>query len=98
LDLASDLESKLPEKLDVDKFHPYHFAPDNRGRTPSLTIFMQQEIDRFNKLLSVIIDTLTQLKKGIKGLVVMSEDLEKMYRSFLNNQVSWNSPDAYTQL
>jgi len=73
--------------MDADKFSEYLFAPDARGRTKSLTIFMQQEIDRFNRLLEVIRETLSQLKKGIRGLVVMSEDLEKMYHSFLNNQV-----------
>lgn len=98
-ELAEDLEGKLPENLDHDKTHPYLFQPDERGRTQSLTIFLQQEIDRFNKLLNRIRDTLAQLKKGIKGLIVMSEDLEKMYFAFLNNQIPdiWK-PVSYPSL
>ncbi|OXA50744.1 Dynein heavy chain 6, axonemal [Folsomia candida] len=98
-ELAEEIESKLPEKLDLDKSSEYLFLPDERGRTASLTIFIQQEIERFNKLLAVIKDSLVQLKKGIRGLVVMSEDLEKMYQAFLNNQVPdlWK-PKSYGSL
>ena len=32
-------------------------------------------------------NSLKQIQKAIKGLVVMSEVLEKVYTSFLNNQV-----------
>lgn len=46
LELADEIESKLPAKLDLDKTAKYLFNPDERGRTGSLTIFMQQEIER----------------------------------------------------
>ena len=43
-------------------------------------------------LLSVTTQSsLRQIQKAIKGLVVMSEQLEKVYTSFLNNQVSHTS-------
>ena len=32
-------------------------------------------------------NSLRQIQKAIKGFVVMSEQLEKVYTSFLNNQV-----------
>lgn len=36
---------------------------------------------------SPVQNSLKQIQKAIKGLVVMSEVLEKVYTSFLNNQV-----------
>ena len=54
---------------------------------PSLSIVLKQEIDRFNRLLRVMKSSLVSLSKAIKGLVVMSGELELMYNSFLNNQV-----------
>jgi dynein heavy chain len=44
-------------------------------------------ISRFNRLASKISASLGELQKAIKGLVVMSAELEAMYNSMLNNQV-----------
>ena len=46
-----------------------------------------QEVDRYNILLKLIHSSMDNLKKAIKGLVVMSEALEEVYVSFTNNQV-----------
>ena len=46
-----------------------------------------QECERFNKLLKRMLLTLIELQKAIKGLVVMSAELESMYNNLLNNQV-----------
>lgn len=53
----------------------------------SLGVFVGQEIDRFNKLLSVMKSTLINLDKAIEGTVVMSMELEQMFNNFLNNKV-----------
>jgi dynein heavy chain len=55
-----------------------------------LATFLGQEIVRFNKLLQVMKRTLEGLRKAIKGVVVMSNELDKMYTSMLNNQVPEN--------
>lgn len=44
-------------------------------------------MERFNKLIIVINSSLEQLQKAIKGEIVMSQDLDNMYTSFLNSQV-----------
>lgn len=44
-------------------------------------------MERFNKLITVIHGSLDNLRKAIKGFAVMSEDLDKMYTSMLNNKV-----------
>ena len=49
-----------------------------------------QECERFNKLLSVIKSSLVNLKKAIKGEMVMSVDLDGMYQSLLMNKVPQN--------
>lgn len=64
---------------------------DSKGQMPSLTTVLVQEIDRFNIALGIIHDSLINLSKAIKGLVVMSEDLEMVFRALLANMVpaSW---------
>lgn len=54
---------------------------------------------RFNHLLRVMRKSLNDLKKAIKGLVVMSAQLEAMHKSFMFNMVpaSWEAV-AYPSL
>ena len=46
---------------------------------------LQQELLRFNKLVSAVRSSLQNLRKAIKGLVTMSGELEKMITSLFNN-------------
>ena len=46
-----------------------------------------QEVLRYNKLLFAIKSSLQDLLKAIKGLVVMSQQLETMSEKIFNNQV-----------
>jgi dynein heavy chain len=59
----------------------------DKGQPSSLGVFVGQEIDRMNQLLSVMIFTLSQLDKAIQGTVVMSMDLEIMSQKFLDDKV-----------
>lgn len=73
--------------IQSDEPFQHLFKTDDKGRVPSLTTVLLQEIDRFNKLLKLIHNSLTNLQKAIKGFVVMSESLEQVFTAFLNNQV-----------
>lgn len=53
----------------------------------SMNTVLIQEIIRYNSLLGVIHRTLQDLLKALKGLVVMSQELEAMSNSLFNNQV-----------
>ena len=46
-----------------------------------------QEVGRFNGLLAVLRRSLGLLRKAIKGLIVMSGDLESMFDSLSTNRV-----------
>ena len=46
-----------------------------------------QEVDRYNNSLRLIHNSLVNLRKAIKGLVVMSEELEEVFQSLLANLV-----------
>jgi dynein heavy chain len=46
-----------------------------------------QELVRYNRLIEVMKTSLYSLKKALKGLVVMSEELEKLANSIFDNQV-----------
>lgn len=86
-ELAASILEKIIEKLDMENARADMLEPDEKGRVNSLTTVLTQEVDRFNKLLKVIRTSLVELQKAIKGLVVMSEELERVYTAFLNNQV-----------
>ncbi|XP_071360020.1 dynein axonemal heavy chain 6 [Trachinotus anak] len=86
-ELAESILAKLPERLDMDEAVETLFVRDENGRLNSLTTVLGQETDRFNKLLRVLRMSLITLQKAIAGLVVMSEEMDRIYTSFLNNQV-----------
>jgi dynein heavy chain len=62
-------------------------------------VFLDQEMVRFNVLNKRVKGTLEQLKKAVKGLVVMSAQLENMFNCFLFQKVppEWESA-AYPSL
>ncbi|KAG5682932.1 hypothetical protein PVAND_012250 [Polypedilum vanderplanki] len=60
---------------------------DDKDRIMPLTTVLMQETERFNKLMKLIHTNLADLERGIKGLILMSENLEAIYDAFLYNQV-----------
>ncbi|XP_062938980.1 dynein axonemal heavy chain 14 [Cynocephalus volans] len=52
-----------------------------------LLTFLSQEIGRFDKLLSVIHNSLKDLQCAVKGEIVLSQELEEIYDSLLNTRV-----------
>uniref|UniRef100_A0A8C6R3K0 Dynein, axonemal, heavy chain 6 n=1 Tax=Nannospalax galili TaxID=1026970 RepID=A0A8C6R3K0_NANGA len=98
-ELVASVRTRVPEILHIEGASDSLFVKDSRGRLDSLTTVLGQEVDRFNNLLKLIHISLETLNKAIAGLVVMSEEMEKVYNSFLNNQVpSLWSNTAYPSL
>ena len=87
-EVADMIQDKLRKTLiDIDEHKADTFKEDENGQVKSLATVLKQEVERFNKLLVVLWDTLKNLKKAIKGLVVMNSVLEEVYNCFLNNMV-----------
>ena len=53
----------------------------------SMNTVLTQEVIKYNKLLNCVKDTLEDLLKALKGLVVMSQALETMSNSLFDNNV-----------
>ncbi|ORZ39411.1 dynein heavy chain and region D6 of dynein motor-domain-containing protein [Catenaria anguillulae PL171] len=98
-EVAQSILSRLPPLLVVDAnprvasagkpktLAEVMFRKDSTGRMEnSLSTVLCQECARFNKLLSVIKSSLENLIKAIRGLVVMSAQLELVFNSLMNNQ------------
>lgn len=80
---ARSILSKVPDAIslaEVFKKYPVMYEE-------SMNTVLTQEVTRYNKLLNTVKDTLQDLLKALKGLVVMSEQLEMMSNSLFINQV-----------
>ena len=74
---------KVPEPISVAMVmekHPVRYEE-------SMNTVLIQEVIRYNKLLVTVRQTLNDLLKALKGLVVMSQALETMANSIYNNSV-----------
>lgn len=81
----------IPIAMVIEK-HPVRYEE-------SMNTVLIQEVIRYNKLLETVRQTLNDLLKALKGLVVMSQALETMANSIFNNSVPelWASK-AYPSL
>ncbi|KAF0304890.1 Dynein heavy chain 2, axonemal [Amphibalanus amphitrite] len=80
--LANDVLTKMPDLIDFESTQKIL----SNDPCP-LNVVLLQEIQRYNVLLVIIRRSLEDLKKGIKGLVVMSSDLEEVFVCVLEGRV-----------
>lgn len=87
VELANMYEQQTPESLDEENAGPTTFIIQSNGLLNSLAICLVQEMIKFNRLTGRMKSTIRDLKKAIRGMIVMSADLDAMYTSFMNNQL-----------
>ena len=86
-EIASSLEDDIPVDLDRSTAGKTTFKVDKEGLMDSLGTVLSQEMKKFNRLLRLARKTVKELQKAIKGLVVMSADLEGMYDDLMYNNI-----------
>ncbi|TYZ58010.1 hypothetical protein PybrP1_003505 [[Pythium] brassicae (nom. inval.)] len=87
MEMVVSIQERMPDFFSEARGHASTFQTAAGGSRNSLGVFLSQEMIRFNALIRVMKQTLEMLKRAIKGLVVMSGPLEKMYSGFLVQQV-----------
>jgi dynein heavy chain len=79
--------SMLPDIVAREEAGPTTFTTLASGLPNSMSTVLSHELVKYNALLQRIGWSLEEMKKALKGLTVLSEDLDRMYYSFLNDQV-----------
>jgi dynein heavy chain len=98
--LSKHLEEQVPDVMDRTRAGPntFRIMPES-GLMDSLGVVLSQELEKFNKLIITMKVSLALLQRAIKGLELMSDELDAMFTNFRNNKVPKNwSEVGYSSL
>jgi len=94
-DIAKELQNQLPKPWNYEQVRLMYPTDYHECLNTTLT----QEVQRFNTLLSVMHPSLVALQRALKGLVVLSAELEKMGNALFDQVVPSNWQEkAYPSL
>ncbi|KAL5013226.1 hypothetical protein ScPMuIL_007496 [Solemya velum] len=83
VELATDILSKIPPDFNLEEVkskYPVRYEE-------SMNTVLVQELIRFNRLIQVVRQSLQDIRKAIKGQVIMSSELEDMFDSMMLGKV-----------
>ncbi|EGR32330.1 hypothetical protein IMG5_087930 [Ichthyophthirius multifiliis] len=81
--ICQDILQKMPKKFDLELV----LAKYPTQYQNSLNTVLQQEIIRYNNLIQAISSSLKEIENALKGIVVLSSQLEKLCNSLLKGLV-----------
>jgi dynein heavy chain len=93
LAIAVDIQKRVPEDIEMDPI----LRMLSEDRSP-LNVVLLQEVQRYNQLLQIIRRSLGQLENSIKGIVVMSAELEEIFNCMFEAKVPPVWSKAYMSL
>jgi len=95
IETARAIERDIPEPFDLEQVQAAYPV----SYEESMNTVLAQEVERFNKLIVAMRESLALLQRGLKGLVVLSAELEAMGDSLDDQKVPavWESA-AYPSL
>lgn len=90
--LCSKIMSDFPLPFSIFIIFNLKDIEDAQAKYPvqyhqSMNTVLTQEMTRFNKLIKVIRSSLTDIGKALKGLILLSEVLEKTSRSLFDGKI-----------
>ncbi|XP_075255999.1 dynein axonemal heavy chain 14-like [Convolutriloba macropyga] len=82
------IDAKMPSQNQFEKKKPVgDVEAVSKISQSALVTCLRQEIDRFNRLLSVMRKTLTSLQLAIQGIQVMSDELEEAFNALIQQRI-----------
>ena len=82
-DVSTSILGKVHAEFDIQQFQSKY---PTRYEDSMNTVLVQEAI-RFNRLITVLRSSLQNLQLAIKGMIVMSKELEALYNSIFNNVI-----------
>jgi len=81
-EIATDVLSRMPKPWDIEKVQEKY--PTDYEE--SMNTVLAQELTRFNGLIKIVISSLKDMQKAVKGLLLMSAELEDAFNQMYNGQ------------
>ncbi|XP_014211752.1 dynein heavy chain 12, axonemal [Copidosoma floridanum] len=96
LSIKADIYERLPELFDIEEAQRRHPA----SYSESMNTVLIQEMERYNVLLKEVRGSLAMLERAVRGMIVMTPDLETMSAYILSGKIppSWRRASAYPSL